>query len=355
MKELNDDYLLDDDDEILEEEIQQEDHNDYYDEHFNDDDSSDQDEFDRTEDEEDSSDEPIEESDQLNMFLMQKGINPHAVIYENEDGEEEEVNFYDLSLEEQMNILDYKQDDYDLDDEEVNVINFLRENDINLEDYTEYIKQKAIDEYLSENQTYSVEDYDDDTIYTSYLQNQYDNLTEDEIAFEIEKEKEHPELYAKKVEKIREYYKEQEALLESQTEQERKAREELELNEIKDEMTRAAVSTNDFMGFELEDEDRRETLRFIFEKDATGKSKFYKMFDNPEKLFRIALFALKEDEIHNTINYEMEKLAKSKTKVVEVSAPVQPKKNKVVVASNSSKPSSGDQHRFDDGLLNKLL
>lgn len=347
---LDDSFLLEDDEEIQNQEEFEEDNSFEKEDGFDDEENN---EEINDNDEEESSNQSFTENDSLNLLLQQKGIDPHAVLYENENGEEEEVNFYDLDFEEQMNILNYKQDDYDLDDEEVNVINFLRENEIDLEEYTEFIKRKAIEEYQSQNQTYSVDEYSDDDIYTAYLKNQYDNLSDEEIETEIEKEKGNPDLFAKKVEKLREYYKEQEQSLNQQTESERKAKEEEENNEIKDVLTKAAVSTNNFMGFELEDDDRREALKFIFEKDATGKSKFYKMFDDPEKLFRIALFALKEDEIHETIDKELSKLAKPQIKKVDIK-PKTPA-SKVVVNSKSSKLSYGSQHVIQDNLLNDLL
>ncbi|MEG0528994.1 MAG: hypothetical protein RR578_01470 [Bacilli bacterium] len=351
MGQLDDSFLLDDENENIQNQEELENDNSFEEEDGFEEDNNDKN--DEEQSEEESANQSFTENDSLNLFLQQKGIDPHAVIYENEDGEEEEVNFYDLDFEEQMNILNYKQDDYDLDDEEVNVINFLRENEIDLEQYTQFIKQKAIEEYQSQNQSYSVDEYSDDDVYTAYLKNQYDNLSNEDIEAEIEKEKSNPELFAKKVEKLREYYKEQEQELNQQTEEEKKAKEEEENNEIKDVLTKAAVSTNNFMGFELEDDDRREALKFIFEKDATGKSKFYKMFDDPEKLFRIALFALKENEIHDIIDKELSKLSKPQIKKVDIKP--KEKLSKVVVNSKFSKSSSGSKYVIEDDILKDLL
>lgn len=64
-------------------------------------------------------------------------------LYEDENGEEVKVNFYELDPEEQLNLLHYNPSQYDLDDKEVEAINFFRENDISLEDYTEYVKKNS--------------------------------------------------------------------------------------------------------------------------------------------------------------------------------------------------------------------
>lgn len=346
---INDDFLLEDDEEIVDKDLQDDENQEEVE------DVNFEKEDDEEQTEEESSNQSFTENESLNLFLQSKGINPHEIFYENENGEEETVNFYDLDFEEQMNILNYKQDDYDLDEEEINTINFLREHDIDLEEYTEYIKNKAYEEYKIENTQYSVDEYNDDQIYTAFLKNQYENLSDDEIQAEIEKEKENPDRYSKKVEQLRSYYKEQEELELQEEERLKKETEEEELNEIKDIVTKAAVSTNNFMGFEIEDDDRREALRFIFEKDANGKSKFYKMFDDPEKLFRIALFALKEDEIYTTIDKELSKLSKKEVSVPKVNLKQEPKKEKKVVVNSKSSESSRFQHKIEDDILNQLL
>ena len=76
-------------------------------------------------------------------MLSAKGVDPHALLYEDEDGTEKTVDFYELSPEEQLNILNYNPTAHELEDDEIEVINFLRENNITLEEYTEYVKNEA--------------------------------------------------------------------------------------------------------------------------------------------------------------------------------------------------------------------
>lgn len=358
---LDDDFLLDDENEQQDNQENLVDENEdtfeqLVDEDLdNKDDSQDDGSQEENSSQEDSSNEidSIQENESINYLLKSKGLNPHAILFENEDGEEEEVDFYDLPLEEQMNIINYNQNDYNLNEEEINVVNFLRENNIDLEEYTAYIKEKAIEEYKNKNISYDIDTFSDEEIYASYLKDSYD-LTEEEIALELEKQKESG-LFTKKVEKLRSMYKEQEDLEREQKEQESKLAEQEEIKEAQNMLATAAASTNNFMGFELEDEDRREALNFIFERDATGKSKFYRMFDDPEKLFRIALFAVKEDEISKAIDKELSKAyAKSIPKVnINNNKPV---REKVVVSKgNKSSQSSLGKRLGDDDLFIDLL
>lgn len=358
---LDDDFLLDDENEQQDNQESLVDENEDTFEQLvnedldNEDDSQDDDSQEDSSFQEDSSNEidSIQENESINYLLKSKGLNPHAILFENEDGEEEEVDFYDLPLDEQMNIINYNQNDYNLNEEEINVINFLRENNIDLEEYTAYIKEKAIEEYKNKNISYDIDTFSDEEIYASYLKDSYD-LTEEEIALELEKQKESG-IFTKKVEKLRSMYKEQEDLEREQKEQESKLAEQEEIKEAQNMLATAAASTNNFMGFELEDEDRREALNFIFERDATGKSKFYKMFDDPEKLFRIALFAVKEDEISKAIDKELSKAyAKSIPKVnINNKKPV---REKVVVSKgNKSSQSSLGKRLGDDDLFIDLL
>ena len=353
---LDDDFLLDDENEQQDNQENLVDENEDTFEQLVDEDLDNKDDSqEENSSQEDSSNEidSIQENESINYLLKSKGLNPHAILFENEDCEEEEVDFYDLPLEEQMNIINYNQNDYNLNEEEINVVNFLRENNIDLEEYTAYIKEKAIEEYKNKNISYDIDTFSDEEIYASYLKDSYD-LTEEEIALELEKQKESG-LFTKKVEKLRSMYKEQEDLEREQKEQESKLAEQEEIKEAQNMLATAAASTNNFMGFELEDEDRREALNFIFERDATGKSKFYRMFDDPEKLFRIALFAVKEDEISKAIDKELSRAyAKSIPKVnINNNKPV---REKVVVSKgNKSSQSSLGKRLGDDDLFIDLL
>ena len=110
------------------------------------------------------------------------------------------------------------------------------------------------------------------------------------------------------------------------------------------------------MGFEIDDKDRSETFDFIFNQDATGKSKFFKLLENPEKLFKVALFALKEEEINKTLEQEFKK-AYNNTKPPIIKSPISTQKAKVSIkGSSSTKPQSSTSSKSSiDDLYNDLL
>ena len=84
-------------------------------------------------------------------------------------------------------------------------------------------------------------------------------------------------------------------------------KEQLELQQTQTNLANAAVDTKELMGFDIEDNDRRETFNFIFNKDVSGKSDFFKALEDPQVLFRAALFVLKEEEINKTLEAEFKK------------------------------------------------
>ena len=81
---------------------------------------------------------------------------------------------------------------------------------------------------------------------------------------EIEKEKTNTALFEKKVSQIREYYKVQADDIKQQETEKSNQKEQLELDETKKQLANAAVSTEELMGFEIDDKDRSETFDFIF-------------------------------------------------------------------------------------------
>ena len=298
----------------------------------------------------------FEESESINKILESKGINPHEILYEDENGEEVKVNFYELDPEEQLNLLHYNPSQYDLDDKEVEAINFFRENDISLEDYTEYVKQTAIEEYTKTSSSYDIDSYSDEEVYSALLKDQFPTLTDEEIGMEIEKEKTNTALFEKKVSQIREYYKVQADDIKQQEAEESNQKEQLELDETKKQLANAAVSTEELMGFEIDDNDRREAFKFIFDKSVNGKSAFFKLLEDPQKLFKVALFALKEEEINKTLEQEFKK-AYNNTKPPIIKSPISTQKAKVSIKGSSpTRPQSSTSSKSSiDDLYNDLL
>ena len=298
----------------------------------------------------------FEESESINKILESKGINPHEILYEDENGEEVKVNFYELDPEEQLNLLHYNPSQYDLDDKEVEAINFFRENDISLEDYTEYVKQTAIEEYTKTSSPYDIDSYSDEEVYSALLKDQFPTLTDEEIGMEIEKEKTNTALFEKKVSQIREYYKVQADDIKQQEAEESNQKEQLELDETKKQLANAAVSTEELMGFEIDDNDRREAFKFIFDKSVNGKSAFFKLLEDPQKLFKVALFALKEEEINKTLEQEFKKAYNNNKPPIIKSQQASQKAKVLIKGSPSEKSQANTSMKLSiDDLYSDLL
>ena len=243
------------------------------------------------------------ESELFNSLLAQKGFtDPSKILIENEDGTNEEINFNDLSLEEKIEILNYNETP-DLDDNEIDVINYLRENNVSLEELIEYQRNLAIQEYLQSQQSnFTVDDLSDEELYRLEIKSKYDHLTDDEIDQELQKELNNPDIFKKKVDKLRDIYKQEELDEQTRLSNESKLEEEQNYQTLVDTMIEVAQDTNELFDLELEDEDKEEILQFLLQKDINGVSEFAKMINDPKQLFNMAWFALKGQEAFNVIH-----------------------------------------------------
>ena len=257
----------------------------------------------------------FEEHDYLNAILESKGLDPHAIYYEDENGNEVSKSFYELDPDEQWNILNYNPSIPELEEQEIATVNFFRENGIkNLNEYTEFVRNQTIQDMQNGDKDYNVDSYTDDDLYLEVLRQQYPNLTDDELSFELEKEKDNEDLYNKKVSQIRDYYKQQEEEYKTQEQQQAEKQEQLELQNAQDNLANSAIKAKDLMGFDIDDEDRKDVLKSVFVKDVNGKSQFFKMLEDPDKLFRVALFAIKEDLINNSLEDAFKKVSNNSQK-----------------------------------------
>lgn len=298
----------------------------------------------------------FEENDYINYLLSAKGVDPHALLYEDEDGTEKTVDFYELSPEEQLNILNYNPTAHELEDNEIEVINFLRENNITLEEYTEYVQNEALKNLSSQIAPLSVDSISNEDLYVEVLKDQYPDLTDEEIAFELEKEKTNIDLFNKKVNQIRTFYKEQETALAAQEAEEDRINKENELKEAQTQVVNAAVNTKDFFGFELDDNDREDVMKYIFNQGVDGKSQFFKALENPDVLFKVALYALKGDEAQGILEQELRKI-KNNNKPPIIKSPETPKRSRVTSRDGSPKPnqSSSTKTMTIDDLLKEYI
>lgn len=272
--------------------------------------------------------------------LKLRGINDSKITIIGEDDKEEEVNFYDLSREEQLEILNSSNRSLEdeLDKDEINLFNHLRTNNLSVEDYLKQYKEQVIEEYSKTltppEKTYDIDDYDDQELYLMDLKNKFD-LTEEELVKELEKELKDEDLFTKKTAKLREEYKKLEDQYKASQLQEAEEQREAEFNKFADTMVDIATKASEFHGIELEDEDKNETLSYLLELDEKGLSSFYKDLNNPTKLFEAAWYLRYGKEAFDALKSAYE---------AEIAKLRKPDKPRVVVQNAKNYNSIHDLH-----------
>lgn len=232
----------------------------------------------------------------VNELLKDKGItDPSQIKFETEDGEEERVNFYDLPIEEQLEILRTEPEPAnDLDDDEISFVNYLRQNQLTPDELINHVKQQAIQEYLATQQPLeSVASMNDDEIFLTDLLARVKDITDEEAQQELDTAKLNNAIYTKKVEALRkdllekETFKQQEeaAIVEEEKKQ--------SFETFKQSLLEAAPSVRDIGGsIELDDEDINETIDFLLSEDATGTRYIAKALNDPVTLLKMGWFCI---------------------------------------------------------------
>ena len=259
------------------------------------------------------------EDDLITAFLKSRGIsNPEEMKFEGEDGEEETVNFNDLPREEQMNILlnlgessESSNNDIEseLDQDEINLLNEIRNNDLSVKEYLDWYANQAIENYLNSNTEFQVDSLSDEELFLADLKDTLPDLTDEEALQILDQEKANENLFGKKVERLRNIYKEKETqqrqieLAELQAQQE-------EENAKAKEQFQAALTDLDSIGeFNLEDEDKERIAEFLLGSDKAGNRYIYKALSDPSTLIKMAWFALYgEESLDDYSNYFKERI-----------------------------------------------
>ncbi len=253
----------------------------------------------------------------LDEYLKSRGVTNSTVTILDDNAEEKEVNFYDLSKDEQLEILNsisQNESDTDLDENEIELINHLRSNNLSWNDYLEGYKKSIIDELgVQPTQTYDIDAYDDQELYLLDLKQKYD-LSDEELSKELEKELQDETLFKKKVDVLRAEYKQLEDQYNENQQAEFEKQREEQYNQFSDTMVNVALQTPEFYGIELEDDEKNEVLSFLLDLDENGTSDFYKSLNDPKKLYEAAWFLRygKEsfDALKNAYESEIAKLKK---------------------------------------------
>lgn len=228
----------------------------------------------------------------IDDLLKGKGIDNSTISIVDENGEEKEVNFYELTKEEQLEILASQEEaqEENLEDSEIELINHLRTNNLSVDDFIAQIRESVLAEVQNAGEiNYSVDAYNDHELFLMDLKNKYD-LTDDELQAELEKELQNETLFKKKIDKTREEYK----LLEDQDKANKQAefesQREEEYNQFINNMVGIATNVEGFHGVFLEDEEKQETLSYLLDLDEMGMSQFSKDLNNPNKLYEAAWY-----------------------------------------------------------------
>lgn len=262
-------------------------------------------------------------TDTLTSFLEFNGITDGKLKIVNEHDSEEEVDFYALTKDEQLEILkSFTVSPTKLDENEETFLNYLKENNLNVVDFLNKYKEEIIKEVSPQNeQLYEIDNYDDQELFLLDLKSKFESLTDEELASELERELQNEPLFKKKVDTLRSEYKKLEDQYKEQKQAEFNSQKEQEYNQFIETMVDVATKTNELYDIELEDDDKNGILSFLLELDDNGASEFSKKIANPENLYKAAWFLRYGDEaidaLKKAYQEEINKLRKdSKPQVV---------------------------------------
>lgn len=233
------------------------------------------------------------DDDLLVALLKSKGIkDPSAIKYEDEQGNIQEIDFNSLSREEQLNILNSSDldDNYGLEPEETEFISLLRDNNLSVEDYLDYVRNKAIEDFVAANSEpqYEVDQLSDEELYLLDLKYNFGDITEEEAQQYLEHEKANETLWNKKIQVLRDGYKaKEEAKLEEQKLVD-EAKDQEAQEAFANSMIEAINGLKTIESFDLEDEDRERIAEFILGTDATGTNYMYRALKDPESIVKMA-------------------------------------------------------------------
>lgn len=255
-------------------------------------------------------------------LLKRQGIeDPNQISFEKEDGSIEKLKWDDLSLEEQLNILNQKPENDNLPpvNDEIgedirSLAKELKDNNMSVDDFINYIKDQSIQGYQASLQPhYEVDNITDDDLFKIDLKNRIPDITPEQLETALEQAKSNEELYNKQVNGIREEYKQFEEEQNAQNEAITVEEQQQQYNEFANAITQTIDSLDNVNGIdiELEDEDKYELAQFILGQDAAGVSNFGKALNDPETFVKVAWFALKgADAIDSITDYFKNEITK---------------------------------------------
>lgn len=265
------------------------------------------------EDDDDILDNQNEEESVLESYLKSKGISDiNKIKFENEDGEVEEKDWYSLTKEEQLNILEENTDsnDNDLDAYELDFINRTRLLGVTPQQFIEQQIQRGIDNYVNSQEpatpSYKVDDLSDEALYLLDLEARVGEgeLSDEDLEVALEHAKANPELFAKQMKGVREEYKRLEDEQNSRNEAIQREQAEQQYNQFASAIQNEIVNFNSIgeLDVDMTQDDMQELASFILQRDNTGMSYFGRALNEPDTLVRLAWFALRGEDMLNDIS-----------------------------------------------------
>ena len=259
--------------------------------------------------------EDLDDEDLITSILKSRNIDPEAVNIEDESGNINTVKFSDLSKEEQLDILnaqdiqDNNEDsEYDLDDDEIDLINAIRNANLSPKEYLNNYRDQILREAYQQDASNTVDNLTDDELFLADLRSKVPDITDDEATQALEIEKTNEDLFNKKMNAMRDSYKQLEAQQLEQSQNEAKQQEAERYAEFENQIVNAiqdasnGIDLGPSMSLAWTTDDMNEIASFILDEDATGQRYLAKALSNPQTLVEMAWFALKGKEALSQIS-----------------------------------------------------
>lgn len=292
--------------------------------------------------------EPQEQQDDIiTELLREKGIQDASKIkFEGEDGEIEEQDWNQLSIEDQLNILrssdsQVSNNSLDLDDSELQLINAIRSSRMSPTEYFQNVQRQGVNNYIQQNSTpqYQIDNIDDETLFITDIIARVgdENITDEELEHLLENAKQNEDLFRKQVNAIRQEYKNREDENRNQVAEYQKQQQVEKYNIFAEKIENEIRGFTEIGGFDLnmDESEMEEVYDFLTGFDQAGVSFFSKALNDPKLLVRMAWFALNGDKAMQDINdYWTNEVKKSRNQ--KKTSQVEIKKNNNKFNNNSS-------------------
>lgn len=304
-----------------------------------------------------------DEPDLISVYLQSKGIDPSSVKMQNENGDTEEVNFNDLSREEQLQLLNYnpaEQEAPELEEDEEKLLGILRSNNMSVQDYLKAYRNHVIEQYEASRpkepvqETFDVDQYSDEEIFIADLKDKVPDLTEEEAIQELEMQKQNPDLFAKKVAGLRNSYQEREKQIREYEEQQAKAAQEQQAAQFESVIVDTIQNNNSIdlgdTSLELSEDDMNEIASFILDSDPAGVRYIAKALNDPKMLVEMAWWALKgHDALNQVTQYYKKQISEARKSAKASVTPSKPRT--VVTKSRTNKSNVNNEVDLYDNLI----